>query len=437
MLVMQAYRYRVYPTTEQRALFVAHSGLSRFAYNWALRKQNDWWQRNRDPETGKVLPDLKRDMTDARPNSIGLSKLWTATKENRYDENGKPWAEELIRNTVTYALKAVDDAFKHYFRRRKANDARKCGACRKYQRKLPCPHCFGYPRFKHEGKCGDSFTIQDQSFKTEKYALRCGKIGMVSTRPLEAWVQGGRKTDRIEGRALRICVSRVADRWFMTIMVEREREDPKPVQGPVAGIDLGLTSVATVMQLGDGDPKATSVAPPASLGRRLKHLKRISRRLARRDPTSQRYQETKLAIQKIHMRIADDRSDYLHQLSHKIVTENSTVVVEGYDLRPRTAAGEIRYHGRKNRRSFADNAMGELRRQLAYKGTWYGSKVHQLAKTVPSNRTCSSCGHVHEENARRDSAKIFECLSCGNQMPRQQNTAMLLARIGLGEVDAP
>lgn len=434
MLVMQAYRYRVYPTAEQLVLFKAHCGLSRFVYNWALRKHNDWWTRNRDPQTGKVLPDDRRDVTDERPNATSLSKLWTATKANRCDDQGNAWAEALIRNTVTYALKAVDDAFKNYFRRRKANDARRCGACRKYQRQHPCPHCFGYPRFKHEGKCGDSFTIQDQSFKTEPYALRCGKIGMVSTKPLESWVHGGRKTDWIDGRPLRLCVSRVADRWFMTVMVEREREDPTPVEGPVAGVDLGLTSIATVVQIEGGRATSTSIAPPASLERRLKHLKRLSRRLSRRQPGSQHYEEAKLALQKIHMRITDDRSDHLHKLSHVMTTQNSTIVVEGYDLRQRSAGGDIWIKSRKNRRAFVDNAMGDLRRQLAYKGNWYGSRVVQLAKTVPSNRTCSACGHVHVPSSY---TKIFECSSCGNRMPRQQNTAMLLARIGLGEVDAP
>lgn len=421
MLIHQAYRFRVYPTGEQEALLWEHCRLARFAFNWALRKRIDWWTRNGTlDKDGRA--ELRESGNDPEPNAASLSRLWTQTHSFRKDpETGEFWFhEKLERSTVTYALKAVDDAFRNFFRRVKIGAAGKKG----------------FPRFKRDGKSRDAFTLQDQKFKMEPFALKVGsKIGMLATRPLEAGrgCAVGERTERLEGRCLRLNISRTADRWFCTVMVEREREDPVRNVGPVVGVDLGITSEAT-LAADDID----KIAPPLSLERQLRRLQHLSRKLSRQKIGSGEFLRTKRAIQRLHMRVVDDRQNHLHHISKAVTSEASLVVVEGYDLHElvsqRDGQGNHVVETRVQRRHFADNALGELRRQVEYKGKWYGTEVLRTAKDRATNRTCSKCGHQHDPDRKRDRAKIFLCLACGHKMPRQENTATYLARIGRGEL---
>lgn len=498
MLVNQAYKFRIWPTEVQEKLFRQHCGLARFAYNWHLARRDAWWERNKD-----VPKDQRDKVKDPEPNQYASSLLWTETHAERVDEHGTPWAHKVLeRSTVSYALAAVDDGFKHYFRRRKTNEVRKCGACKRYEQERghghpPCKHCYGYPQYKAKGAARDSFTVQDQKFTWTRWSLNIGtKIREVSTRPIDQRVidharmqrgktRVGNPTDRLEGKVLRINISRQADRWIATIMVAREREDPVIDPNlPVAGIDLGVTNVATVAvssttivgELGSG----------TALARKLKRLQRLSRRLDRRKEETPRYkeaskalakltkgsqeyaaarealrgirrhslgfEETKTEIAKLHAQVTDLRQENLHRISTALTKNTSRIIVDGYDLRELVSGrksakpakdgelakpGQRKVRTRTQRRKFADNAAGELRRQIQYKGQWYGSRVDVLAKHSPTNRTCSACMHVHEPDERRDRASTFICVACSHTLPRRFNTAVLLRRIGQGEVDAP
>ncbi|MCL4515867.1 MAG: transposase [Firmicutes bacterium] len=83
----------------------------------------------------------------------------------------------------------------------------------------------------------------------------------------------------MEGRILSATVSREADRWFVSLAVEMERPEPEPVQGEVVGIDVGLSSFAA---LSTGE----KIDAPKPLEQMLRGLKRLSRRLSRKQKGS-------------------------------------------------------------------------------------------------------------------------------------------------------
>jgi len=395
-----------------------------------LRKHNDWWTRN------KGLDEALRDPTDERPNATSLSRLWTQTKANRLEEDGTDWTAELMRNTVTYALKAVDDGFKHYFRRRKNKEAKRCRICIKFKRRWPCEHCYGYPRFKSADD-REAFTIQDQSFRAEPRAIKLGKIGMVRTCQYVLPMPTVRATRAVQpqshwlhGRVLRISVSRHADRWYASIMVERDRKDPSPCEAPkpVVGVDLGISMAATVS---DG----RSFAPDDHLERKLKRLAKLSRQQARKQHGSANYTAHAMKVAVLHKHVADARGHHLHQISHELATTCSVVVTEGYDVRAlaeRRGPTRGQHRASETRRKMMSTGLGELRRQLEYKGRWYGARFEKVASDFPSDQTCNLCGHVNE-HMRECTSSAFDCKRCGYTSSRQANTADLLARLGRGE----
>lgn len=397
-IVCEAFKVALDPTPEQETIFRKHCGLSRYAYNWALGERVSWWERNKDKPKAEREPE---------PRAVLLSRRWTKEKPE--------WAGELVRNTVTFALDAVDDAYKNFFRR-----VREGG--------VP-----GHPRFKAKGKCRDSFTVQDQSFRAQPRAIKIAKIGMVKTHQYVLPVpQSGRlnhgNTRYLRGRVLRIVVSRHADRWYASIMVEREREDPPPASGDVIGVDLGIAHVATTSQ-------GERFQPTHMLARREKRMKKLQRSHARQQNGSKNKAARTTQIACLHKAVVNARADHLHKTSRALVAKHGTIVVEGYNVR---SLGERKDPTRgqpsasDKRRRIMQTGMGELRRQLEYKGKWHGAEISVTDPNFASDQTCSRCGTTNEHmKARADSR--FSCTACGHTDTRQRNTADLLARIGRGE----
>lgn len=411
MITHEAFVYEIVPTSEQEGLLRQHCGLARYAFNWALGKWNDHWQRNRD---------LPKEEREKRPSAYDLSKLWTATKHERLGEDGKPWTDALIRNTVTYAIGAADDAFKHFWRRLRERS----GAA------------YGHPRFKAKGKCADTFTIQDQSFRAEQHAIKLGKLGMIATKEAVLDKPKGRT---LTGKTLRIVVARRADRWYASIMVERTRPDPTPVSGPVVGVDLGInhrvtTSEGLALEISD------------RLERRLRQLGHLMRLLDLKPIPGRRHHgpgarygsknrwKLRMRIARVHREIADVRRDQIHKLSHRLATTSSLIVIEGFNIANLVEKRRKKIRGydpRRTRRRIHDAAWGELRRQLAYKTVWYGSNLHVTDPQAPTARQCHICGHINAadpDNAPPTS--VYRCGGCDQVTTRQINTALLQRKVG-------
>ena len=79
---------------------------------------------------------------------------------------------------------------------------------------------------------------------------------------------------------------------------------------------------------------------------------------------------------------------------------------------------------RARRRGLSDSALGETRRQLAYKTGWYGSRLVIADRWYPSSKTCHACGHVQEIGWTGH----WTCTGCGTSHQRDDNAAINLAR---------
>jgi len=79
---------------------------------------------------------------------------------------------------------------------------------------------------------------------------------------------------------------------------------------------------------------------------------------------------------------------------------------------------------RARRRGLSDSALGEIRRQLAYKTAWYGSRLVVADRWYPSSKTCHACGQVQQIGW----AEHWTCTHCGTGHQRDGNAAINLAR---------
>ncbi|HXZ76810.1 MAG TPA: RNA-guided endonuclease TnpB family protein, partial [Streptosporangiaceae bacterium] len=113
----------------------------------------------------------------------------------------------------------------------------------------------------------------------------------------------------------------------------------------------------------------------------------------------------------------------IHALTTRLAKTHGEIVVEGLD-----AAGMLRQKGltgaRARRRGLSDSALGETRRQLAYKTAWYGSNLVVADRWYPSSKTCHACGHVQDIGWDEH----WTCTGCGTSHQRDDNAAINLAR---------
>ncbi len=199
----------------------------------------------------------------------------------------------------------------------------------------------------------------------------------------------------------------------MSFTCEVEREERCPAYpDAIVGVDAGLKELA-VLSTGERIPA------PRPLRAAARRLARANRELAPRKPGSGHWKRAKQKLTRLHARCGHIRRDALHKLTRQLVTTYGTVVVETLNV-----AGMMR--GRLAK-SAADAGMAELRRQLEYKHTWYGSSLIKAPQQYPSSKRCSHCGAVKATLPWW--VHVFHCEVCGTVLDRDDNAAQNLAAL--------
>ncbi|EQD33852.1 transposase, is605 family, orfb [mine drainage metagenome] len=178
------------------------------------------------------------------------------------------------------ALRDLDRAFGNFWRGRK--EGRRVG----------------FPRFRRKHGRRDSFRLTG-SIKIHPVSVTLPRVGCVRTKET---------TEKFHGRILSATVSREADRWYVSLTVEVERNDPQPVEGPVVGIDLGLNCFAV---LSDG----TQIESPRPLAKALRRLRHRQRLHSRKQRGSRNRRKSAAGLGRLHRRIRCRRMDFLHKAS--------------------------------------------------------------------------------------------------------------------------
>ena len=263
----RSYKFRFYPTEEQRVLLARTFGSVRFVYNTILRWRTDAYRECDEPigyaQSDAKLTELKRSGTF-------------------------PWLYEVSSVPLQQCLRHQHRAFRNFFE----------GRAR-------------YPSFKSKHR------RQSATFTKSAFTFRNGelRIAMCST-PLDVhWSQD------LPGEPTTVTVSMdAAGRYFVSLLCEFEPE-PLPVSPRTVGVDMGLTHLAT-LSTGEKIANARYAAKYAT------KLAKAQRKLSRCEKDSANRRKAKRRVARLHAKIADARLDLLHKLSRRLIDENQVVCVE-------------------------------------------------------------------------------------------------------------
>ena len=279
----RAYKYRFYPTEQQRQELLRTFGCVRKVYNLALEvRTRAWFTEQR------------------RVNYADTSAMLTEWK--RSDELA--FLGEVSSVPLQQALRHLQSAFSNFFAQRAK-----------------------YPRFKSRKKSRQSAEYTKSAFMWNDGQLRLAKmaepLAIVWSRPLPEGADPSTVT-----------VSRDAvGRWFVSILVETSTEH-WPATNTAVGVDAGLDSLAT---LSTGE----KVTNPKHERRDRKRLAKAQRELSRKEKGSNNRAKARWKVARVHARITDRRRDHLHQVTTRLVRENQTVVLEDLQVRNMLRNGHL------------------------------------------------------------------------------------------------
>jgi putative transposase len=364
----KTFQFRLYPTRHQDTLLLKILDACRWVYNETLATRKNAWEKDQKTislyDANKLLPAWKVENPE-------LGRVHSQVLQNVQER--------------------VDLAFQAFFRRVKSGDAP------------------GYPRFKGKGRY-DSFTFKQSGFTVQDKGLSLSKIGTVEIifhRPIEGKI-----------KTLTVRKDRVGN-WFACFSCEVEIS-PLPPIDQVVGIDLGLTTFAVCS---DGK----EIKRERWMKRDAKDIARLQRKKEKFAKGSSERKVVVKALQHAYQRQANQRKNFAHQESRKLVNEYQFIAFEDLNIKGMQAQGN-----KVINRGVADVAWNQFVQITSYKAVGAGRSV-VLVDPKNTTQICSGCGEIVPKDL---SVRTHACPHCGLKLGRDQNAALNilsrgLARLGL------
>ena len=371
MNTYKAYKLRIYLTDLQRELIEKTFGCTRYIYNNFLAERKNKYEESKTKvhvyEQLKKLTDLKRE---------------------------KEWLREIDSCALQASVYNLDNAFQGFF------------------------HGKGYPKFRAKG-VHESFRTNNtlSTYKNKKYeTIRIDFNKRIITLPKlkEVKFRGYRTTKEMVGKIKSATISKDANKYFVSVLVEVPFI--KPIINPtsVIGLDLGIKDFIVTS---NGEKLKNEVKVNE------KRLKGLQKGLARCKPGSKNRYKLKLKIQRLYLKIRNARKHMIFKLANKILKESDIVAVETLDVKSMYQVHSIAKHLNKV-------PIGDFLSVLKYKADWLGKKVININKYFPSSQCCNRCDYKNEE-VKDLSVRKWICPKCGFEHDRDINASVNIMFEGL------
>ena len=366
MITRKAFEFLLKPTKKQAKILEEQLEECRWLYNQLLEQRKLAYEEL-DLSLTKYqqlmfLPELKID----RP---GLEKVHSQVLQNVVDR--------------------LDKAFQAFFRRCKADEKP------------------GFPRFRGKDRY-KSLCYPQSGFSLVDSELKLSKVGSLRVslhRPMEGVI----KTCTIKKEA--------SGKWKVSFSCEVETA-PLPTNEKAVALDMGLEHFA-ILSTGE------TILNPRFFKKGEKALAKAQRKLSKFEKgTKERYLQKKI-VAKVHERIRNQRKDFCHKESKKIVEQYQYICIEELQIIKMVEKSYLA-------KSITDASWNQFHQFLTYKAAEAGRKLGWVNPAYTS-QTCSQCQHREPKEL---SERMHCCSRCGYKATRDFNAAQNILALGLDGLGA-
>ena len=365
----KAYKFRLYPNTNQKILINKTFGCVRFVYNHFLNEcRKKGYQKSFD--MCKALKEL----------------------ENEYS-----FLKEVDSCSLRCSIFNLEDSYKNFFAKSQ------------------------YPKFKNRySKQSYRTTCIRSGYKGKSYSnieidlidkkVKLPKIGLVN-------IRGYRNLREIKGKIINATIEKEAtNKYYVSIIIEEEIEREKVIPNSIVGIDLGVKDLVVTS---DGEKFRNK----KELLKREKQIKRLQRKLSRQIRNSKNYLKTKEKIARVYSKIKNSRKHNIIEIVNKLVREHDIIVSEHLNVKNMSRNHHLS-------KSILDASFNKICEYIKWKTKIQGKYYYQVDTYFPSSKKCSHCDNITIKTNNLN-VRDWICDKCGCENDRDINASINIMFEGL------
>lgn len=368
--MIKSYKFRIYPTKEQQEKINKNIGCCRFVFNYYLSKRIKVYEQSK--ETFNYY-SCARDLTQLKKQ-----------------EDFK-WLKDSESTSLQNSLSNLDAAFKNFFN------------------SFSSSRNVGYPKFKSKHNPVQSYTSTNNSgsIRLVDNRIQLPKLGLVKIK----------LSNYVDGKILSATVSKNKhNQYYCAINFDQYEFVPFEHTGCAIGIDLGLKDYVITSDGVKFDYPKFYVATQDKMAK-------LQRQLSRKSRGSKNSEKARIQLAKFSQHVVNQRKDFLHKLSTKLIRENDVICIETLKVANMLQNYKLAKH-------IQDSSWGEFVNQLEYKALWHDRKLQKIGTYFASSQLCSCCGY--KNLLIKDlSVRQWDCPECHTTHDRDVNAATNILNEGL------
>ena len=379
MKIYKAYKFRLYPSNEQKHYLNTNFGCTRFVYNHYLNKKEDYYKKYKK---NLSLKEMKHDL------SINLKVK-------------HPWLRECDSMALSSALDNLDKAYNKIIEKRADK-----------------------PKFKYKGG-RDSYKTncirgmykghfyENIKVDIKNKLIKLPKMGYVP-------IKGYRGLVAFPWKILSVTLSREANKYYVSVLVEQEVKEENIKVKSAIGLDLGIKDL--VISADGMKYKRLDIS------RIEKRIKGLQKAFARCVPRSNNSLKIKNKISRAYMKMKNMRKYYIHEITKNIVSNNDLIAVETLDIKNMIQSGKET----KLSKYINYASWNTLVNTLKYKCKWNNKVLLSVEKYYASSQICNVCGHKNIE-VKDLSIREYKCQNCKSELDRDINASINILWRGINK----
>ena len=382
--MIKSIKVRLNPNNKQLTKLFQYSGCARFAYNWAISREQDNYKQG-----NKFLSDseLRKEFTQLK-------------KQSEYQ-----WLNEVSNNVTKQAIKDACNTYKKFFK----------GQCK-------------YPKFKSKKHSIPSFYQDNVKIRFTDTHVKIEGFSMNKKKNKQKlnWIklcEKGRIPTNCKHMNPRFTYDGLY--WYVSVGIEVNDDTTLPSNEGI-GIDLGIKDLA-ICSDNNTYKNINKTQTVKNLEKRKRRLQRSVSRRYEKNKKGASYCKTSNIIKrekellKVIKRLTNIRQNYLHQTTSEIVkTKPSYICMEDLNVSEMMKNKHLS-------KAVQQQDFYEFRRQIEYKSAWNNIPVVIADRLFPSSKLCSCCGSIKKDLKLSD--RIYKC-ECGNIIDRDYQAALNLKMYG-------